>query len=150
MSSSYTVDADAAGPDLPPDVPRDLYGRGRPDRYLRFLSAFDAGPATALHFERFSAAPILDGRPFTLRLRRSGRILPVPADRSVLDVLREWDPATAYSCRQGFCGVCTARVTAGTVDHRDGGRLSEQERADGQMRVCVSRAPEGECLELDR
>lgn len=110
--------------------------------------AFDASAATALHFERFTAAPIRDGRPFELRLGRSGQVLPVPADRSALDVLRDWNPATAYSCRQGFCGVCTARVTSGTVDHRDG-RLSERERAQGKMRVCVSRAPEGECLDLD-
>lgn len=111
-------------------------------------AAFDGSPATALHFERFTAAPVRDGRPFELRLRRSGTVLPVPADRTALDVLRDRDPATAYSCRQGFCGVCTVRVTAGTVDHRDG-RLSEREKADGLMRVCVSRAAEGECLELD-
>jgi ferredoxin-NADP reductase len=111
-------------------------------------AAFDDSPACALHFERFSAAPVADGRPFTLRLRRSGVTLAVPADRSALDVLREHDPATPYSCRQGFCGVCRRTVTAGTVEHRDR-RLSDQERAEGQMLVCVSRAPEGECLELD-
>ncbi|MEY9966460.1 ferredoxin-NADP reductase [Streptacidiphilus sp. MAP12-16] len=110
--------------------------------------AFDACAATALHFERFSAAPIVDGRPFDLRLRSSGRVLPVPADRSALDVLRENDPDTPYSCRQGFCGVCRRRVTSGAVEHRDR-KLTDQERAEGQMLVCVSRAPEGECLELD-
>ena len=110
--------------------------------------AFDASPATALHFERFSAAPVVGGRPFTLRLRGSGRVLDVPADRSALDVLREDDPATPYSCRQGFCGVCRRTVVSGQVEHRDR-RLSDQERAEGQMLVCVSRAPEGACLELD-
>ncbi|MBT2365517.1 oxidoreductase [Streptomyces sp. ISL-10] len=110
--------------------------------------AFDGSGASALHIERFTAAPIVDGRPFELRLRRSGEVLPVPADRSALDVLLARDPATPYSCRQGFCGVCTLRVTAGTVDH-GGSRLTEKERADGRMRVCVSRAPEGSRLELD-
>ncbi|MDQ1006422.1 ferredoxin-NADP reductase [Streptomyces sp. V4I23] len=110
--------------------------------------AFDGSGASALHFERFTAAPVLDGRPFELRLRRSGEVLPVPADRSVLDVLLERDPATPYSCRQGFCGVCTQRVTSGTAEHRDG-RLTERQRADGRIRVCVSRAPEGSRLELD-
>ncbi|MEZ0093163.1 2Fe-2S iron-sulfur cluster-binding protein [Streptacidiphilus sp. EB129] len=111
-------------------------------------TAFDASGATALHFERFAAAPVTDGRPFTLRLRRSGTELPVPADRTALDVLREYDPATPYSCRQGFCGVCRRQVRSGTVEHRDR-KLTDQERAAGQMLVCVSRAPEGECLELD-
>ncbi|WP_326595183.1 PDR/VanB family oxidoreductase [Streptomyces sp. NBC_01803] len=111
-------------------------------------AALDTGPATALHFERFAPAPIVDGRPFTLRLRRTGEELPVPADRSALDVLRERDPATPYSCRQGFCGVCRQRVTGGTPEHRDR-RLTERERAEGDMLVCVSRAAEGACLELD-
>ncbi|WP_406387647.1 PDR/VanB family oxidoreductase [Streptomyces sp. NBC_00887] len=110
--------------------------------------AFDDSAASALHFERFAAAPIVDGRPFELKLRRSGAVLPVPADRSALDVLLERNPATPYSCRQGFCGVCTLRVAAGTVDHRDS-RLTEQEKAAGRIRVCVSRAPEGSRLELD-
>ncbi|MGW3405928.1 PDR/VanB family oxidoreductase [Streptomyces zhihengii] len=111
-------------------------------------AAFDAGGARSLHAERFTAAPVRDGRPFEIALRRSGEVLAVPADRSVLDVLLKRDPATPYSCRQGFCGVCTVRVGAGPVEHRDG-RLTDQERAEGRMRVCVSRAPEGARLELD-
>ncbi|WP_431781545.1 PDR/VanB family oxidoreductase [Streptomyces chumphonensis] len=111
-------------------------------------AAFDAGPAGALHAERFAAPPVVDGRPFSLRLRRSGTLLPVPADRTALDVLRESDPATASSCRQGFCGVCRVRVLAGPVEHRDR-RLTPAQRAAGDMLVCVSRAPEGACLELD-
>ncbi|TXS54377.1 PDR/VanB family oxidoreductase [Streptomyces sp. t39] len=111
-------------------------------------AAFGESGAGSLHTERFTAAPVRDGRPFEVALRRGGEVLAVPADRSVLDVLLERDPATPYSCRQGFCGVCTVRVTAGQVEHRDG-RLTEHERAQGRMRVCVSRAPEGARLELD-
>jgi ferredoxin len=88
------------------------------------------------------------GKPFSVSLRRSGADLRVPADRSVLDVLRDADPATAYSCRQGFCGTCRLRVLSGTVEHRDR-RLTDDERAAGEMLVCVSRAPEGERLVLD-
>ncbi|MBH5333474.1 oxidoreductase [Streptomyces pactum] len=114
-------------------------------------AAFDEGPASALHVERFAPAPVAGGSPFELLLRRSGTVLPVPADRSALDVLRAYDPATPYSCRQGFCGVCTVTVTAGTVEHRDG-RPAAGDRCDGEpgrMRVCVSRAPAGERVELD-
>ncbi|MEV6106628.1 PDR/VanB family oxidoreductase [Streptomyces sp. NPDC051940] len=109
--------------------------------------AFPASGASALHFERFSAAPVVDGKPFTLRLR-DGRELAVPADRSALDVLRDAEPATPYSCRQGFCGVCRVRVLAGSVEHRDR-RLTDARRTAGDMLVCVSRAQEGACLELD-
>ncbi|MET7271001.1 PDR/VanB family oxidoreductase [Streptomyces flaveolus] len=109
--------------------------------------AFPDSPAAALHFERFTAPPVVDGKPFTLRLR-DGRELAVPADRSALEVLRAADPTTPYSCRQGFCGVCKLRVLSGPVDHRDH-RLTEAQRTAGEMLVCVSRADEGACLELD-
>jgi len=108
----------------------------------------------AFHFERFTAAPIANGQTFELELSRGESaedrtVLTVPPDRSVLDVLRDHDPATPYSCRQGFCGVCRQRVVAGHVEHRDL-RLTDQERANGDMLVCVSRAPEGERLVLSQ
>jgi ferredoxin len=48
------------------------------------------------------------------------------------------DPATAYSCQQGFCGTCKVKVLAGEVDRR--GRTVE---GDDEMLVCVSRAKRG-------
>jgi ferredoxin-NADP reductase len=122
----------------------------------------DAGPATAvyvcgptamldavrlaraqyggapLHYERFSPPPVVDGSPFELELARSADVLRVPANRSALDVMLDRDPATAYSCRQGFCGTCKVKVVAGQVDHR--GRVPV---GDDEMLVCVSRARGG-------
>jgi ferredoxin len=59
----------------------------------------------------------------------------VPANRSALAVMLDCDPATAYSCQQGFCGTCKVKVLAGDVDRR--GRTAE---GDDEMLVCVSRA----------
>jgi ferredoxin-NADP reductase len=88
-----------------------------------------------LHYERFSPPPVIDGVPFELELARSQRVLSVPANRSVLDVMLDNDPTTPYSCQQGFCGTCKVKVLAGQVDHR--GRTAV---ADDEMLVCVSRA----------
>ncbi len=88
-----------------------------------------------LHYERFSPPPIVDGVPFDLELARSHRVLSVPANRSALDVMRDRDPTTPYSCQQGFCGTCKVKVLAGRVDHR--GRTAV---GDDEMLVCVSRA----------
>jgi ferredoxin-NADP reductase len=88
-----------------------------------------------LHYERFSPPPVVDGIPFELELARSRRVLPVPANRSALDVMLDRDPTTAYSCQQGFCGTCKVKVLAGQVDRR--GRTAE---GDDEMLVCVSRA----------
>jgi ferredoxin-NADP reductase len=131
----------------------DLIGRAP-----RGAAVYCCGPASlidevrscctgALHFERFTPAPIVDGAPFTVRA--GGDEFAVPADRSILDVLLDRDRATPYSCRQGFCGTCRQRVLSGTVEHRDR-HLTDDERAAGDILVCVSRAAEGERLVLDR
>ncbi|OSC42397.1 oxidoreductase [Mycobacterium decipiens] len=91
-----------------------------------------------LHYERFSAPPVVDGVPFELELGRSGRVLRIPANRSALAVMLDRDPTTPYSCQQGFCGTCKVKVVAGQVDRR--GRTAE---GDDEMLVCVSRATTG-------
>jgi ferredoxin len=101
-----------------------------------------ASAAQVLHFERFSAPPILGGRPFEVALKRSNRVLTVPADRSALDVIRQAVPDIAYSCQQGFCGTCRTRVISGEIDHRDR-VLTDRERTD-TMTVCVSRGRGGQ------
>jgi ferredoxin-NADP reductase len=100
-----------------------------------------ASAAEALHFERFSAPPILGGQPFEIALKRSDRVLTVPDDRSALDVIRQVVPEIAYSCQQGFCGTCRTRVISGEIDHRDR-VLTERERTD-TMTICVSRGRGG-------
>ncbi len=91
-----------------------------------------------LHYERFSPPPVVDGIPFELELARSQRVLSVPANRSALAVMLDRDPATAYSCQQGFCGTCKVKVLGGEVDRR--GRTVE---GDDEMLVCVSRGKSG-------
>ncbi|CAM4268803.1 Phthalate 4,5-dioxygenase oxygenase reductase subunit [Mycobacterium basiliense] len=98
-------------------------------------AARDEHPGAPMHYERFSPPPVVDGQPFELELARSGRVLGIPANRTALDVMRDHDPTTAYSCQQGFCGTCKVKVLAGQVDRR--GRTSE---GDDEMLVCVSRA----------
>ncbi|VBA36538.1 Phthalate 4,5-dioxygenase oxygenase reductase subunit [Mycobacterium innocens] len=98
-------------------------------------AARDQHADAPLHYERFGPPPVVDGAPFELELARSQRVLAVPANRSALGVMLDHEPATAYSCQQGFCGTCKVKVLAGNVDHR--GRAAEGE---DEMLVCVSRA----------
>jgi ferredoxin len=97
--------------------------------------------AIALHFERFSPPPIVDGVPFEVELMRSGQVLTVPADRSALDVVREVLPEVSYSCQQGFCGTCRTKVIAGDIDHRD--QVVTGPGEPDVMTICVSRSRGG-------
>ncbi|MCY0926604.1 PDR/VanB family oxidoreductase [Streptomyces sp. H27-H1] len=99
-----------------------------------------AAPAGApVHLERFApAAGGGDAKPFTVELRRSGRVVEVAATESALTAVRRELPNTPYSCEQGFCGTCQHRVLAGDIDHRDT-LLTDGEHEDSML-LCVSRA----------
>jgi ferredoxin-NADP reductase len=101
-----------------------------------------------LHFERFAAPPVVDGREFTVSIASTGQTVVVAADETLLTALHRAKVAASYSCRQGFCGTCRTRVVSGDVEHRDT-LLTDPERAGGLMLVCVSRAADGERLVLD-
>ncbi|MEW5809798.1 MAG: PDR/VanB family oxidoreductase [Actinomycetota bacterium] len=92
-----------------------------------------------LHFERFAAPPVHDGRPFEVTVASTGTTIAVDAQESLLTALRRSGVAAPYSCQQGFCGTCRVRVLEGEVDHRDT-LLTDPERAAGMMLTCVSRA----------
>jgi ferredoxin-NADP reductase len=101
-----------------------------------------------LHFERFAAPPVVDGREFSVCIASTGQVVDVGAEETLLSALQRSGVSASYSCQQGFCGTCRTRVLGGDVDHRDT-LLTDPERNAGTMLVCVSRAPEGERLTLD-
>lgn len=105
-------------------------------------------PGGTVHFESFGvdAAARRADRPFTVRLARSGATVAVPADRSILEALRDAGHRVRSSCEAGSCGTCRTGLVAGDAEHRDF-VLSEDERATAIM-ICVSRA-RGDALVLD-
>lgn len=129
-------------------IPRALtlvYACG-PQRLLDAIEDYCLGwPAGALHLERFAAAPGAGGSagPFEVELARTGRVLDVAADESVLHAVEAAGVRVLSSCRQGVCGTCEIPVLGGEVDHRDA-ILSPEDRArSATMMVCVSRAAAG-------
>jgi phthalate 4,5-dioxygenase reductase subunit len=103
-------------------------------------------PFGAVHFESFGvdAATRANDVAFDVALARSGRRLHVPADRSILDVLREAGIRVRSSCEAGSCGSCRTGLLAGDVEHRDF-VLGEGER-DHAIMVCCSRARTGDLV----
>jgi ferredoxin-NADP reductase len=119
-----------------------------PDRLLHAVQErVAARPDLSLHVERFTGTTAGGGAAFQVELRRSGRVIDVPADRTVLQAVREVLPAVPAGCEQGICGACRTTVLTGEPDHRDE-LLSSADRAAGAMLICVSRA-RSERLTLD-
>lgn len=105
-------------------------------------------PEGRVHFEDFKPVEVVrdDDVPFEVELHKSGRTITVPADRSILEALRDSGEPTVSSCESGTCGTCKTRLIAGDADHRDM-VLMDEEKAKKIM-ICVSRS-EGGRLVLD-
>ncbi|HEY4029048.1 MAG TPA: PDR/VanB family oxidoreductase [Caulobacteraceae bacterium] len=80
---------------------------------------------------------------FEIEIASSGQVLPVPADRSITQVLAEHGVEIATSCEQGVCGTCVTRVLEGEPDHRDYFLTVEEQAAGDQITPCCSRAKTG-------
>ena len=103
-----------------------------------------AGLGAQLHVERFAPPapprPAAGTAPLQVRLARSGTVVPVLPEQSILAALRSAGHTVPSSCEQGICGQCETRVLDGVPEHHDQ-LLTDGERARGDvMMLCVSRA----------
>ncbi|MCM3664483.1 PDR/VanB family oxidoreductase [Mesobacillus subterraneus] len=96
-------------------------------------------PSFNIHWERFAPPVNREHKPFSVNLQRSGRQFEVPANTSLLDVLRKYGINVPYSCRVGGCGTCEVKVAEGEVFHYDSFLTEEQRCSKGIMLSCVSR-----------
>ncbi len=105
--------------------------------------------ASSVHFEAFSDAEAHKptDSPFRVRLARSGAVVEVPAEKTILETIRAAGHEAPSSCESGTCGTCKTRLLAGEPDHRDL-VLTEAERG-GNIMICVSRAKSDE-ITIDR
>jgi vanillate O-demethylase ferredoxin subunit len=99
-------------------------------------------PAAQLHVEYFSAAAVdtSGDAAFEVKLASSGKLVTVPAGKTVIKVLAEQGVEIPYSCEEGVCGTCLTRVLEGVPDHRDMYLTEEEQAANDQFTPCCSRA----------
>ncbi|MGW6613384.1 2Fe-2S iron-sulfur cluster-binding protein [Streptomyces erythrochromogenes] len=79
--------------------------------------------------------------------RGVGTTLSVRGSESVLDAALRAGLDVPYSCREGICGTCRAKVTCGDV-HHDPSDLEPAEMAEGFAHACRTR-PAGHGVMLD-
>lgn len=112
----------------------------------------------SVHFELFTSAKTdeekatLQSRAaeddsFEIELAKSGKILEVPPDKSILQVLWENDIEVLHACEEGWCGNCVVEYLSGGVDHRD--EVLDDVDRESKLQVCISRALPGEKIVLD-
>jgi cytochrome P450/ferredoxin-NADP reductase len=122
-----------------------------PERLLKSVEeACTAFPAGTLNVERFAAqdqSAMVNSR-FRVKMAKSGRVLDVPPERTLLDVLNANGASVLSTCSKGTCGTCEVPVVDGVPEHRDT-VLTGVEKLEGKtMMPCVSRCVGG-MLSLD-
>ena len=134
--------------DIDDGAPREaLWRRLNPLRHFAAALGWASG---RVHSEMFPAASAAEARPFAVHLRRSGRVVQVGRDASILDALLAEGVPVLWDCRRGECGLCAQNVVSaeGGIEHRDR-YLTDEEKASGEtLCICVSRA-RGSTLVLD-
>jgi ferredoxin len=87
------------------------------------------------HCEAFQIGT--SGDPFTVEVRKTGQVLNVEGEKTLLQTIREAGLEIDSSCETGNCGTCRVDLCAGRVDHRGSG-LGEEDKSK-VMLSCVSR-----------
>ncbi len=67
------------------------------------------------------------------------RSFPVRSDQHILEAALEAGVDLPYSCLQGWCLTCAARIIEGTVDQGDSRRFFEDDRKAGFALICTGR-----------
>jgi phthalate 4,5-dioxygenase reductase subunit len=131
-------------------VPEHLYACGPHAFLVDIRDRTGHWPASNVHFEAFGGptrAARAHDKPFKVILAKSGEVVEVGAQQTILDALRKRGHRVPSTCESGTCGSCRTRLISGEVEHRDL-VLTDAERADNIM-VCISRARSGDIV-IDR
>lgn len=141
------IDVPAGGLDIKQflssfEVGTHLYYCGPPGFMKACGDSLEPWPPFNVHREFFQgsgqALSTEGNAPFQVKLKSTGKVLDVPADKTIVEVLKANGCRVETDCNEGFCGTCITRFISGEPEHRDT-VLSEKDRKSYVM-VCCSRA----------
>jgi ferredoxin-NADP reductase len=131
-----------------PDVDADNYVCG-PEGFMAVVRSALPGPGRVF-VEDFDLAPTIKPQPaeptpdagtdgqgtVTIFLERKKASVPRVAGETLLDSARRAGLAPPFSCEQGNCGTCMARLVEGRVTMRANEALTEDEVEEGYILTC--------------
>lgn len=143
------ITADLLGKQVPEITAQRVHLCGPPammDAVKRELATLNF-PEAQLHTELFLApeakkieAPMADQVKVHCRLARSGKTVDLGANQTVLEAAEAAGVALEYSCRQGFCGACKARLLEGSVSMEVEDGLALADKTAGYILTCQAKA----------
>ncbi|MGH6679541.1 MAG: PDR/VanB family oxidoreductase, partial [Bradyrhizobium sp.] len=121
LSSKVQLHHDGGNPERGLDIGRTLsqfeigthlYFCGPPGFMRAAKDAVGAWPPHNVHCEYFEAAVDESSSvnmPFQIKIQKSGQVFDIPADKSIVSVLREHEFEIETDCEEGYCGTCITR-----------------------------------------
>lgn len=97
-------------------------------------------PQQQIHKEYFQVETDVSGDVFEVVAQKSGKIITVQAEESILTALEREGISIEMACAQGVCGTCMCDVIEGEPDHRDVYFTDEEKQSNEQILVCCSRS----------
>ncbi|CAJ2509573.1 Uu.00g145990.m01.CDS01 [Anthostomella pinea] len=94
-------------------------------------------PKSHTHFEEFGGAATGTGDPFEAEIKATGKVLQIPGEKSLLQVLNEAGFDLDSSCLVGNCGSLMVNHCKGDIIHQ--GVALDDEQKETSMLSCVSR-----------
>jgi vanillate O-demethylase ferredoxin subunit len=138
---------DVAALTAQPDPDTHLYvcGPGGFIDYVMGIAKKQGWADAQLHVEYFGvqAQDTSGDVAFEVKVASTGKIISIPADKTVIASLEEHGIEIPFSCEQGVCGTCVTRVLEGTPDHRDLYFTDDEHAGNDQFTPCCSRSKSG-------
>lgn len=108
-----------------------------PPGVTQVLSREQVAPATT---GAPPAAPAIGPATATVRFAKSNKIVPLPPDRTVLDVAESVGVPIDYACRVGICGTCKTQLLDGKVTMEVEDALTPEDKARNIILACQAKS----------
>jgi ferredoxin len=102
-------------------------------------AAKPSGNGSAARAAPVAPAASTDARLFSVSFNQSGHSVPCRADQTILTAAEAAGLPLPFSCREGRCGTCRARLLSGEVDMKHAGGIRARQIDQGDILVCCSR-----------
>ncbi len=96
-------------------------------------------PSTRVYIGQADATPIVDVAEVRVTLGGEDLTIQVPKGKAILETLIENGANPPYSCLEGNCMACLAKVREGRVYQNDPGILLDENIAAGETLSCQAR-----------
>ncbi|PIB36326.1 hypothetical protein BFP72_13440 [Reichenbachiella sp. 5M10] len=105
-------------------------------------------PSELIHKESFTPAPVQEASPtddksdkkVIIHLDGEEHEVMVPPTKSILDAGLDQGLDMPYSCQSGLCTACRAKLVKGDIDRGNADGLTDAEKEEGYVLLCVAHA----------